>query len=363
MMERISAAETSLSGGDPATGEMVMRGHRLPDLIDRSYEEVVAILWDAEIPAQMGPDALGAARCDAFARLSPRFAAMPSDLTVIEIQRCLLALLPGAAMTPLLLVAGTAVAAASAIRLVHGQTPMAPDRSLPHAADLLRMIHGAAAGEAETRALGRYLVAMADHGVNASTLTARVVASTGGGLSAAAVAALGALEGPLHGGAPGLVLDMLDAIGEADRAEDWVAAALDRGERLMGFGSRAYRIRDPRADIMKDSLLALQRSGASRAPEGRLAFAEAVERTVLSVTASRRPDRPLHTNVEFYAALLLEALGVPRAGFTPLFAASRAAGWAAHVREQERTGRMLRPTSRYVGPPPAGRPKTGRGQE
>lgn len=362
-MERISAAETSLSGGDPATGEMVMCGHRLPDLIDRSYEEVVAILWDAEIPARMSRDALAAARCDAFARLSPRFAAMPSDLSVIECQRFLLASLPGAAMTPPMLVAGTAVAAASAIRLVRGQAPVTPDRSLPHAADLLRMIHDAAAGEAETRALDRYLVAMVDHGVNASTFTARVVASTGGGLSAAALAALGALEGPLHGGAPGLVLDMLDAIGEADHAEGWVAAALDRGERLMGFGSRAYRIRDPRADIMKDSLLALQRSGAGRAPEGRLAFAEAVERTALSVMAARRPERALHTNVEFYAALLLEALGVPRAGFTPLFAASRAAGWAAHVREQERTGRMLRPTSRYVGPLPAGRPKTGRGQE
>ncbi|WP_372399426.1 citrate synthase [Azospirillum sp. HJ39] len=362
-MERISAADTSLSGGDPATGEMVMRGHRLPDLIDRSYEEVAAILWDVEIPARMSLDALGAARCDAFARLSPRFAAMPSDLTAIELQRCLLASLPGAAMTPLLLVAGTAVAAASAIRLVRGQAPVAPDRSLPHAADLLRMIHGATPGEAETQALGRYLVAMVDHGVNASTFTARVVASTGGGLSAAAVAALGALEGPLHGGAPGLVLDMLDAIGEEGHAEGWVVAALARGERLMGFGSRAYHIRDPRADIMKDSLLALQRSGASRAPDGRLAFAETVERTVLSVMASRRPDRPLHTNVEFYAALLLEALGVPRAGFTPFFAASRSAGWAAHVREQERTGRMLRPTSRYVGPPPIDRPKTGKGQE
>jgi citrate synthase len=353
-MERISAAETSLSGGDPATGEMVLRGQRLYDLIERPYEEVVAILWEAEIPAQMSRDALGEARCEAFVQLFPRFTAIPSGLTVIELQRYLLASLSGAAMTPLLLVAGTAVAAAAAIRLVRGQVPIPPDRFLPHAADLLRMIHGSAVRAAEIGALDRYLVSMVDHGVNTSTFTARVVASTGGGLLAAAVAALGALGGPLHGGAPGLVLDMLDAIGEADRATDWVVAALARGERLMGFGSRAYRIRDPRADIMKNGLLALQHSGASRMPEGRLAFAEAVERTVPSVMASHRPDRTLHTNVEFYAALLLEALGVPRAGFTPLFAASRAAGWAAHVREQERTGRMLRPTSRYVGPPPAG---------
>ena len=362
-MERISAAETSLSGGDPATGEMVMRGHRLPDLIDRSYEEVVAILWETEIPGAMSREALAAARCEAFARLSPLFAALPSGLTVIERQRVLLASLPGATMTPLLLVAGAAVAAASAVRLAEGQAPLAPDRSLSHTADLLRMLHGAAVGEAEQRALDRYLVAMVDHGVNASTLTARVVASTGGGLTAAAVAALGALEGPLHGGAPGLVLDMLDAIGEAGDCEGWIAAALARGERLMGFGSRAYRIRDPRADVMKDALLALQRSGASRALQGRLVFAEEVERIVLAVMASRRPERTLNTNVEFYAALLLEALGIPRAGFTPLFAASRAAGWAAHVREQERTGRMLRPTSRYVGPPPNGRSGTGKGQE
>ncbi|WP_206692510.1 citrate synthase [Azospirillum sp. INR13] len=362
-MERISAAETSLSGGDPATGEMVMRGHRLPDLIDRPYEEVVAILWETEILGSMSREALAAARCEAFTRLSPLFAALPSGLTVIERQRVLLASLPGAAMTPLLLVAGTAVAAASAVRLADGQAPIAPDLSQPHAADLLRMLRGAEVDGAEQRALNRYLVAMVDHGVNASTLTARVVASTGGGLTAAAVAALGALEGPLHGGAPGLVLDMLDAIGEAGSCEEWVGAALARGERLMGFGSRAYHIRDPRADVMKDALLALQRSGASRAPEGRLAFAEAVERTVLSVMAARRPDRTLNTNVEFYAALLLEALGIPRAGFTPLFAASRTAGWAAHVREQERTGRMLRPTSRYVGPPPNGRSETRKGQE
>lgn len=349
---------TALSDGVSETGAVILRGHRLEDLVGhRSFEEVAALLWEEEWPGVMSAPALGAARLEAFQRFTPLFTAtaglMPAGLTVVEAQRFLLASLPHAAMTPLLLVGASGVAAAVATRLFAGLDPVAPDPALSHAADLLRMIRGRSArgggtDDTERAGLDRYLVSMIDHGVNASTFTARVVVSTGAGLVAGAVAALGALQGPLHGGAPSLVLDMLDAIGEAGRAEAWITQALGRGERLMGFGSRAYQVRDPRADLLKAGLLAL----GPRVDE-RVAFAEAVERAALSVMAARRPDRSLHTNVEFYAALLLEAVGVPRDAFTPMFAAARSVGWAAHAREQERTGRMLRPTSRYVGPEPS----------
>ncbi len=350
-LDRVTVAETALSHGVAETGDLILRGHRLGDLVGvRSYEEVAALLWDGELPGRMGAAALGAARHEAFRRFAPLFAAAPhgfDGLSVVETQRFLLASLSQTAMTPLLLVGAAGVAAAAGMRLAMGRVPVEPDPALPHAADLLRMIHGRTPGDEERDGLDVYLVSMIDHGVSASTFAARVVASTGAGLAAAAVAAHGALQGPLHGGAPSLVLDMLDAIGTPEQADAWIAGALARGERLMGFGSRAYRIRDPRADILKTALLKL-----GRRTDGRVDFAEAVERAALKAMAAKRPDRVLQTNVEFYAALLLEALGVPRGGFTPMFAAARSAGWAAHVREQERTGRMLRPKTRYAGPVP-----------
>jgi citrate synthase len=186
-----------------------------------------------------------------------------------------------------------------------------------------------------------------DHGLNASTFAARVVASTGAGLLSCVVAGLCALKGPLHGGAPGPVLDMLDAIGAVENAEGWLDDAIGRGERLMGFGHRIYRVRDPRADVLKSAVARLKGKG------NRIAFAEAVEATALKVLERRKPGRRLDTNVEFYTAILLDALGVPRDGFTPLFAAGRAAGWVAHAIEQGRTGRIIRPQSRYVGAWPA----------
>jgi citrate synthase len=186
-----------------------------------------------------------------------------------------------------------------------------------------------------------------DHGLNASTFTARVVASTRASLAAAIGAGFAALTGPLHGGAPGPVLDMLDAIGTPERIDPWLEAALARGERLMGFGHRVYRVRDPRADALKAALQRL------RPATQRLAFAELVERRALALLRLRRPGRAIDTNVEFYTALLLDALGVPRDAMVSVFAMSRVAGWIAHALEQQRTGRIIRPSSRYIGPAPA----------
>jgi len=154
------------------------------------------------------------------------------------------------------------------------------------------------------------------------------------------------LKGPLHGGAPGPVLDMLDAIGGFDEIRPWLREALARDERLMGFGHRVYRVRDPRADVLKATASAL------RVGSNRIRFAEAVEAEAIALLARHRPGRRLDTNVEFYTALVLETLGIPRDSFTNVFAMGRVAGWTAHVLEQERIDRLIRPQSRYVGPEP-----------
>ena len=202
-------------------------------------------------------------------------------------------------------------------------------------------------GEADPRhvqAIDAYWIAAAEHGMNASTFAARVVTSTGADVAAALSAAVGALSGPLHGGAPSRVLAMLDSVAERGDAEAWVKEALDRGERLMGFGHRVYRAEDPRARVLRQTAREL------RAP--RLEAAEALERAALAELQARKPDRVLATNVEFWSAVVLDFADVPPELFTPIFSCARVGGWAAHVLEQKRLGRLIRPTARYVGPPP-----------
>ena len=191
-----------------------------------------------------------------------------------------------------------------------------------------------------------YLVTVADHGLNASTFTARVVASTQAGLGSAVIAGFCALKGPLHGGAPGPVLDMIDSIGSVGNAKAWAENALDKGERLMGFGHRVYKIKDPRADALK--------TASSKIPGsiGRLNFAREVETIIIDTLIEKKPDRVLETNVEYYTAVLLEALNVDRELFTGIFGCGRCVGWIAHSREQMASKRIVRPKSVYVGPEP-----------
>jgi citrate synthase len=352
-LDDVIAAETVLSHVDGEGGRLIVRGHDIEALAGKAaYEDVVALLWSGIVrDVPMGDalrTALGAARVAAFERLQPLLP-FAVALTPIEATRFLVgAIGDGEALAgPVGMLATVGVAAALAMRLGEGRAPVRPDAARGHAADLLRMIRGHEGDAAEVAALEAYLVTIVDHGLNASTFAARVVASTAAGLPSALVAAVSALKGPLHGGAPGPVLDMLDAIGSEEAAEAWLTQALDRGERLMGFGHRVYRVRDPRADVLKTAVRTL------RGRANRIALAESVERQALALLAQRKAGRRLDVNVEFYTALLLEALGIPRAGFTALFAAGRAAGWIAHVREQEAGGRIMRPQSRYVGPMPA----------
>jgi citrate synthase len=226
----------------------------------------------------------------------------------------------------------------------------APRPERGHAEDLLRMITGHDPSAAAVRALDTYLITVIDHGMNASTFAARVVASTGSDLRSALVAGVGALKGPLHGGAPGPVLDMLDAIATPARASAWIAGELDAHRRIMGMGHRIYRVRDPRAAVLEKATQRLSQAGVS---SGRLELARAVERAAEGALRAKHPDRPLRANVEFYTAVLLDTIGLDRASFSPTFAVGRAAGWSAHVEEQRATGRLIRPASRYVGPMPA----------
>jgi citrate synthase len=208
------------------------------------------------------------------------------------------------------------------------------------------------ADPAHAKAVDAYWVSAAEHGMNASTFTARVVASTGADVAAALSAGVGALSGPLHGGAPSRVLRMLDEVAAMGDAKRWVVDALDRGERLMGFGHRVYRAEDPRARVLRRTAREL---GAER-----LEVAEALEEAALAELAARRPDRVLATNVEFWSAVVLDFAQIPADLFTPMFACARTAGWSAHVLEQKREGRLIRPSARYVGEVPRGVDTVGR---
>lgn len=351
-LEDVIAARTVLSHVYGEEGRLVVRGHELEDLVAAfGFEETAALLWDGladpAAPADALPHLLGEARREAF-RLVPGLLEAAAGLTPVEALRAGLALLPDAGALPahVRVTAAAAVFAAAIARRDAGLPPVVPDPGQRHAADLLRMLHGDEPEEAHVRALETYLVTVADHGLNASTFAARVVASTRAGIISAAVAGLCALKGPLHGGAPGPVLDMLDAIGAEARIEPWIEARVAAKERLMGFGHRVYRARDPRADVLKAAVLAL-RGGANR-----VAFAERVEQAALAALARHHPGRRLDTNVEFYTALLLEAVGIPRPLFTPVFAIGRVLGWTAHAYEQLATGRLVRPQSVYAGPQP-----------
>jgi len=343
-LEDVVAAETVLSDVDGEAGRLTIRGHPLAALAGRKrFEQVVHLLFDGFFEDLPDPESLavmlGQARVDAFDRTCPLLPLL-ADLPVYDAMRAALASMPdGVAFGDALrLVAAPAVLIPALIRQAAGQEAIAPDPTCGHAADVVRMLGRDTGGAA----LDAYLVTVSDHGLNASTFAARVVASTQAGLASSVLAGLGALKGPLHGGAPGPVIEMLDGIAAEGDARAWIDRALDHGDRLMGFGHRIYRTRDPRADALKAALKTFDRV------EGRLAFAEEVERIALAALRQRKQSRVIETNVEFYTALLLEAAGFPVDSFTGVFAMGRVAGWIAHAREQALTGRLIRPKSVYI---------------
>ena len=342
--------KTSLSDVDGEGGRLIVRGKSIEALAGHvSFEETAALLWDELSPQPESTAAirtsLGVARVFAYNSLLPVLRDL-KHLAPLEALRAGLAALPNepAGIAPHHLVtAAIPVIMGAHWRLSRDLGPVKPSAGASHAADFLRMRDDKTPSPAEVKALETYMVCVAEHGMNASTFTARVVASTLAGIVPSVVAAYCALTGPLHGGAPGPVLDMLDAIGTPDKIWSWLDQELASGSRLMGFGHRIYRVRDPRADVLKEAVRGL-------AHTERLAFAAEVEKEALAALARHKPDRPLDTNVEFYTAILLNGLGFDRSAFTAVFASGRVLGWTAHAFEQVKTGRLIRPPSQYVGP-------------
>lgn len=226
-------------------------------------------------------------------------------------------------------------------RLGEGLEPVEPREDLSYAANYLYMLTGSEPDPARARAIEQYLISTIDHGFNASTFTARVVASTGADVAACLVGAVSALSGPLHGGAPSRALDTLDAIGTPERIDPWIRERVLAGDRIMGFGHAIYRTEDPRSRMLRE---VAQRFGGPRVD-----FAVEVERQVEAILAELKPGRELHTNVEFYAGVVMELCGLPREMFTPTFAAGRVVGWSANVLEQAADSKIIRPVARYVG--------------
>ena len=246
------------------------------------------------------------------------------------------AAMAAAAITPTIL--------AAAHRLHHGLVPVPADPALGHTEDYLRMVTGERPAAKDVRAVEQYLVATIDHGFNASTFTARVIASTGADLAACLVGAIGSFSGPKHGGAPSRALEALDEIGSLDRAEGWVRSRVEAGDRIMGFGHAVYRTRDPRSEMLK----AIARGWDDPLVDLAVGVEDAVEATL----AELKPGRELHANVEFYAGVVMKLAGLDPSMFTPTFCVARVIGWTANVLEQSRDPKIIRPAARYVGPPP-----------
>jgi len=345
-LEQVVACETRLSHVDGDQGQLWLRGLTLEQAVNSlDWQGLIGLLWQDLCPVPTQAQ-LGLARVQAFEQLAPFWPHL-QNLGALEALRAGLDLLPGEPL-PCDLLSASQVLLAGWLRLKKGQRPLSPQAQNEAVVDFGHMLTGNMPEPSWVQALSTYWISISDHGLNASTFTARVIASTRSDLRSAVLGALGALKGPLHGGAPGPVLDMLDAIGSPDRARTWLAAELAAGQRLMGFGHRIYRVRDPRADVLRQALQIWQ----NHHDTPRLALARSVESLALEMLAAHKPERKLETNVEFYTALLLESLGFEREVFTSLFALGRLVGWSAHACEQGLYGRLIRPQSRYIGPQP-----------
>ncbi|HEV2750631.1 MAG TPA: citrate synthase/methylcitrate synthase [Gemmatimonadales bacterium] len=362
-LDGVVAARTRLSHVDGLAGELIIGGYELKELAGRvSFEEAAHLLWRGALPGQ---DALGELRREIVAlRALPqetmrvvRAAARASPIDALRMACATLSLdladpdsiSPAADLAAAkMLTARFPTLVAAHARVSEGKEPIPPRADLSRAANFLFMVHGKEPDPIAARALDTYWVTVIDHGMNASTFTSRVIASTRSDMVSAVTGAIGALKGPLHGGAPGPVLDMLVEIGSGDRADAWVRNELAAGRRIMGFGHRVYKVRDPRAEVLRK--VADEMSSAHLEDRKLFDLARAVEETIVKVLDEVKPGRNLRTNVEFYTALVLQSLGLKPRSFVATFACGRIAGWCAHVIEQHAEDHLIRPQSEYVGP-------------
>jgi len=351
-LDNFSFAETSLSHVDGEKGELVVKGYSIEDLgTSISFESLCHLLLRGSLPDNLQlktfKEKIGQARAEAFPLIGSLKIVPKNGMDYLRASLASIEVDVDHEKGAERLIGAVAVAAAAWNRLRLGLAIIPPDPSLDHGEDFLRMALGRPGDPRLVSALNSYLVTIADHGMNASTFAARVVASTGSDLASSVVAGIGALKGPLHGGAPGPVLGMLESIERPENARSWLEGELKAGRRIMGMGHRIYRVRDPRAAVLEQATLRLENSGIKSI---RLTLARAVEKAAAQLLAERYPDRPLKANVEFYTAVLLDSIGLPAELFSPTFAVGRVAGWCAHVGEQRIHGKLVRPQSQYVGP-------------
>ncbi len=354
-LEGIIGAQTAISMVDGANGRLVYQGYVIADLAEEmSFEEVAFLLWEGQLPKRGELEGLTselAANRDLTNAATTALEALPKDTDPMDVLRSIVSVQGVehrlAKPTRPLAVHATAsfpTILATFHRRRQGLEPLNPRPDLGHAANYLYMMNGKESSPEIVRALNTYLVLLADHGMNASTFTARVIASTESDLTSALVGAIGALKGPAHGGAPSAVIEQLEQIGTPENAEPWMRDARKGGVRFMGFGHRVYRVYDPRAKILK--------AMCERMNPKFYALASKVEEVALRILHEEHPERPQSTNVEFYSAGVLQAIGLPKEFFTPTFATARVSGWSAHVLEQVAHNRIIRPQSEYIGPEP-----------
>lgn len=352
-LEGVVATTTGLSKVEGTAGRLIYRGYNIHDIArTTSFEEIAFLLWYGRLPTKMELVDLKVRLLEERNLPGEVFRVLidlPSTAAPMDALRTAVSAWGAATIQgkptidqAIALTARFPVFLATFHRLRNDLEPLESHPELGQAANYLYLLSGQMPKEEHVKALDAYLVLLADHSMNASTFTARVVASTESDIVSAVVAAIGALKGPLHGGAPSKVQDMLDAIGTPERAEGWMRDALARGERLMGFGHRVYKTEDPRAEELREL--------ARLADPQEFVLARRVEELALALLDEQKPGRRLYTNVEFYSAVLLSSVGLPRDLFTPTFAASRVAGWTAHILEQGANNRLIRPNADYTGP-------------
>ncbi|MGH2662816.1 MAG: citrate synthase [Actinomycetota bacterium] len=364
-LEGVPVAETEIGDVRGREGFFHYRQYSAPDLARaRTFEDAWHLLFEGKLPDErQRKEFIERVRPlrvipDAIRDLLPAVARLGEEFVPLDALRSTYSLMAGALGYRPWLDAGVDELRQQALRtcavfptlvtalyrLRQGQEPVEPHPDLDHAANYLYMMSGERPDQEAARAIETYLTLTIDHGFNASTFTARVITSTGADLGSAICGALGALSGPLHGGAPSRALDMIEEIGDRERAEPWLRDAVTEGRRLMGFGHRVYRTDDPRSVMLRDV--------AERLNGERVQFAKYVEEKAVEVLHELKPGRELYPNVEYYAGIVLDIVGMPRELFTPTFACSRVIGWCAHVMEQAADNRLIRPSARYVGPEP-----------
>jgi len=338
---------------DGNAGRLIYRGYDIHDLASSlSFEEAAYLLWNGDLPNREElkdfndqivrqrsiPESLNTV----IRNLSTSSNALDVLRTAISTLGVKVPLTKPDMADAIAISAKIPTINAAFERIRNGHEPIEPRDDLNHAANYLYMLTGSSPDPVKVDALNKYMILLADHGMNSSTFTARVVASTWADAYSAVVAAICALKGPLHGGAPAPVLQMLQEIGKPERAEEWIRNELNSDRRLMGFGHRVYKTTDPRAQILREI-------AEKSAPKDLIELAKKVEETGIRILQEYRPQRKLYANVEFYSAVVMDSVGLPPDLFTATFAASRSIGWTANILEQVANNRLIRPQIEYTG--------------